>query len=93
MSDLTLTVGEAHALIAAALTASNTSTENADVVAKALVGAELAGQGGHGLRRVPAYAAQAKAGKVKGHATPVVERTIEPLGRSFEKPKPVPPPL
>ena len=25
--------------------------------------------------------------------TPVVERTIEPLGRSFEKPKPVPPPL
>ena len=26
-------------------------------------------------------------------ATPVVERTIEPFGRSFEKPKPVPPPL
>ena len=26
-------------------------------------------------------------------ATPVVERTIEPFARSFEKPNPVPPPL
>ena len=26
-------------------------------------------------------------------ATPVVERTMEPLPRSLEKPKPVPPPL
>jgi (2R)-3-sulfolactate dehydrogenase (NADP+) len=74
MSEQVLTVGEAHALIAAALTASDTSVENADAVARALVGAELVGQGGHGLRRVPAYAAQAQAGKVKGHAVPRAER-------------------
>lgn len=74
MSERVLAVGEAHALIAAALTASDTSIENADAVARALVGAELVGQGGHGLRRVPAYAAQARVGKVKGHAVPRAER-------------------
>ncbi|MGQ2908643.1 MAG: Ldh family oxidoreductase [Aliihoeflea sp.] len=74
MSERVLSVGEAHALIAAALTASDTSIDNADAVARALVGAELVGQGGHGLRRVPAYAAQARAGKVKGHAAARAER-------------------
>ncbi|MBL0937036.1 MAG: Ldh family oxidoreductase [Rhizobiaceae bacterium] len=74
MSERVLTAGAAHALVAAALTASDTSIENADAVARALVGAELVGQGGHGLRRVPAYAAQARAGKVKGHAVPRAER-------------------
>lgn len=74
MSERVLTAGAAHVLIAAALTASDTSIENADAVARALVGAELVGQGGHGLRRVPAYAAQARAGKVKGHAVPRAER-------------------
>lgn len=74
MSDTTLSVAEAHALVCAALTASKTSPENAAIVADALIGAELAGQGGHGLRRVPAYAAQAKAGKVDGYATPVATR-------------------
>ncbi|RST83468.1 Ldh family oxidoreductase [Aquibium carbonis] len=74
MSDTRLSVAEAHALVSAALTASKTAPDNATVVADALIGAELAGQGGHGLRRVPAYAAQAKAGKVNGHATPTATR-------------------
>ncbi|MCV0397976.1 MAG: Ldh family oxidoreductase [Rhizobiaceae bacterium] len=69
-----LTVAEAHALVCAALTASSTSLDNAVSVADALVGAELAGQGGHGLRRVAAYAAQARSGKVNGHATPKASR-------------------
>ncbi len=75
MSETLLSVAEAHALVVAALTASKTSPENAGLVADALIGAELAGQGGHGLRRVPAYAAQAKAGKVDGFATPTARRT------------------
>lgn len=74
MSETRLTVEEAHDLIVAALTTCDTSRENAASVARALVDAELSGQGGHGLRRVPAYAAQAKAGKVKGHAVPRLER-------------------
>lgn len=74
MPDTTLTIAEAHALVRAALTASRTSPENAAIVADALIGAELAGQGGHGLRRVPAYAAQARAGKVDGHAVPIATR-------------------
>ncbi len=75
MGEILLTIDEAHALVETALTASRTSTPNAVSVARALVGAELAGQGGHGLRRVPAYAAQARAGKVDGHAVPTAQRT------------------
>ena len=37
-------------------------------VAKSLVAAEAAGQSGHGLRRVQAYIAQARSGKVKADA-------------------------
>lgn len=59
-----------HALISGALTRSGTCEENADAVARALVAAELAGQRGHGLRRVGSYAAQAACGKVDGHARP-----------------------
>ncbi|MEN0039814.1 MAG: Ldh family oxidoreductase [Pseudomonadota bacterium] len=54
----------------------NTSEANARSVATALVEAELAGQSGHGLRRVESYAAQARSGKVDGHATPVLNRTV-----------------
>lgn len=74
MSTIVLSVDEAHALVAAALVASDTSLDNALSVASALIGAELAGQGGHGLRRVPAYAAQARSGKVNGLAVPRAER-------------------
>jgi len=48
-----LTPDQAHALVAGTLVRCNTSAGNASLVADALVGAELAGQAGHGLRRVP----------------------------------------
>ncbi len=44
--------------------------DNARVVAKALVLAEADGIKTHGLLRTAFYAAQAKAGKVDGFATP-----------------------
>ncbi|MBX3577189.1 MAG: Ldh family oxidoreductase [Rhizobiaceae bacterium] len=75
MADTVISAAQAHALICAALTASRTSTDNAVSVANALVGAELVGQGGHGLRRILAYAAQASAGKVDGFATPRATRS------------------
>lgn len=68
-----MTVAEVEALIAGALVRSKTSEENAGAVTRALVAAELAGQTGHGLRRVAAYCAQARAGKVDGHASPRAE--------------------
>ena len=64
-----------RALIAGALRRSDVSEANAASVAEALLAAELAGQTGHGLRRVEAYCAQARAGKVDGHAVPSVEAT------------------
>ena len=70
----TLTVAQAESLVARALVRCRTSELNAAVVARALVAAEADGLKGHGLSRVPTYAAQAKTGKVNGFATPAVER-------------------
>jgi (2R)-3-sulfolactate dehydrogenase (NADP+) len=70
-----LTLDEAHALVVATLTRCRTSAANAGHVADALVAAELAGQAGHGLRRVPSYAGQALTGKVDGFAVPRAEAT------------------
>ena len=69
-----LSLAEAEALACQALVASRTSAENAGPTARALVAAEADGQAGHGLSRVPSYAIQSRAGKVKGFATPAVER-------------------
>ncbi|MEP3437716.1 MAG: Ldh family oxidoreductase [Hoeflea sp.] len=74
MSDmLTMTPEAVTDLIIGALMRSRTSQENAGSVALALLAAELAGQNGHGLRRVAAYAAQARSGKVDGFAIPSSE--------------------
>ena len=70
----TLTLAEAENLVARALTRSRTSDANATAVARALVAAEADGLKGHGLSRVPSYAAQAKIGKVDGFAVPKLER-------------------
>jgi (2R)-3-sulfolactate dehydrogenase (NADP+) len=66
----TLTLDQADALVTATLLRCRTDEANARSVARALVGAEADGQNGHGLSRVPSYAAQAKAGKVDGFAKP-----------------------
>lgn len=73
MDEVVLAAAEAHELVMRALEASNTSMPNAKSVADALIGAELCGQSGHGLRRVVAYAAQARAGKVDGLAMPEMQ--------------------
>ncbi len=69
----TLTLAQAEALVAGALVRNRTSEANAACVARALVAAEADGLKGHGLSRVPTYAAQAKIGKVDGFATPTVD--------------------
>jgi (2R)-3-sulfolactate dehydrogenase (NADP+) len=71
----TLTLAEAESLVARALTRCRISEVNAAVVARALVAAEADGLKGHGLSRVPTYAAQAKIGKLDGFATPSVARS------------------
>ena len=71
----TLPLDAARALAIETLVRCRTSPANAAHVAEALVAAELAGQTGHGLRRLLPYGTQALAGKVDGHATPRAERT------------------
>jgi (2R)-3-sulfolactate dehydrogenase (NADP+) len=74
MTIATLTIAQAEELVARALGRNKTSGSNARTVARALVAAEADGLKGHGLSRVGSYAAQAKVGKIDGHATPVVSR-------------------
>src|SRR5690606_2274962 len=76
MSEVVWTVDEARDHVLAAFEACRTSRGNAEAVADALVRAELDGIPSHGLSRVPANAAQARAGKVDGFATPEVSRPL-----------------
>ena len=72
MPDLSL--ADARHLVEEALQRADTSPGNAAHVAHALVAAEADGLKGHGLSRVPTYAAQARAKKVDGHAVPILTR-------------------
>jgi (2R)-3-sulfolactate dehydrogenase (NADP+) len=75
MSSTSFARGDLEALVARALVASRTSEPVAASVARALVQAEIDGQKGHGLSRVPSYAAQARSGKVDGAVTPEWRQT------------------
>ena len=77
MADTRIQLDELHTLIAKILVAHDTAGDNAVQVAKALVAAEADGRKGHGASRVPSYAAQARSGKVDGHATPEAIRLTE----------------
>jgi len=74
MSQVVISVAEARHRVEKTLMASGVTADNAESVARALVDAEVDGQSGHGLRRVASYAAQAAAGKVDGHAVPVIRQ-------------------
>ena len=74
MSTVTLGLAEAESLAETILIRHGTSESSAECVARALVAAEADGQKGHGLSRLPSYAAQAASGKVDGHAVPNVEK-------------------
>lgn len=78
---IVLTIEAARDLAVRAFLASRTSEANARTVASALVAAEADGQVGHGLVRVPSYAAQAASGKVNGFAEASVEAVAPALLR------------
>lgn len=56
------------------LCASNTTCANAQIVAEALVAADMDGLASHGVSRLPDYADQANSGKVDGRAVPDVRQ-------------------
>jgi (2R)-3-sulfolactate dehydrogenase (NADP+) len=66
---------DVEGLAARALQKCGASKANAAATAAALIAAEIDGQLGHGMARVPPYAAQLKAGKIAGHAVPDATRT------------------
>lgn len=81
MSNETLSCEQAFELAYGALLASQVSEANAHSVASALVAAQIDGQQGHGLSRVPSYCAQSRTGKVDGFAKPVLNQTAPAFAR------------
>lgn len=71
---MNILLAEAELLISSTFENNGVEAANARSVAHALVQAEAAGQSGHGLRRVPMYVKQVRAGKVDGRATPLPSR-------------------
>ena len=69
-----LTLEAAEQLAQRALLACGSSEAAARSTARALVNAEADGQSGHGLSRVPAYCAQLRSGKIRGHAEPQLQQ-------------------
>ncbi len=72
METITISIQEATDLCSRVLSKAGASKQNAEVTARALVRAEADGQKGHGLSRVPSYAAQVSSGKVHGSAEPTI---------------------
>ena len=70
-----LSLMAARELAQRVMRAAGVSEENALPVARALVAAEADGLASHGLSRLPAYADQARAGKVDGKAVPSLTET------------------
>lgn len=76
-----ISIDEARRLTRAALGASGCLPAQAASIAEALVEAEIAGQFGHGLSRIPAYCAQARNRKCDGTVTPEAVRLTPGLMR------------
>lgn len=74
MSTISLQLSDLTGLARDILLAHGTNDSNAEQVATALAAAEADGQSGHGASRIPSYAAQAKSGKVNGHAVPKLKK-------------------
>ena len=67
-----ISLDEAEALARTALAAAGARSDMAAATARALAAAEAAGQAGHGLSRVPQYAAFLKNGRADGSAVPCI---------------------
>ncbi len=70
MTERKFSLDQLRQMAVKALCAHNTSRENADHVAKALVAAEADGLKGHGMSRLPSYCVQSSSGKVDGQVRP-----------------------
>jgi (2R)-3-sulfolactate dehydrogenase (NADP+) len=71
MDTVTLNISDMYDLALRVLMKSGTGEDNAGHVATALSVAESDGLSGHGLSRLPSYAAQVRSGKVDGRAVPL----------------------
>lgn len=78
---ITLSLAEAHALVAGILAVNGCGDRQARIVAEAVVAAERDGATSHGFFRLPGYVADLESGWVDGRAEPVVEDAAPGLVR------------
>lgn len=71
---MNLAADELTALVVRALARAGAAPAQAAAAARALIAAEMAGQGGHGLSRVGLYAEHLRSGRVDGAALPRLAR-------------------
>ncbi len=76
-----LSIADATALATAALEQAGASAVMAASTAAALIAAEIDGQAGHGLSRVPSYAGQLRTGKADGKAVPAWSQLLPATAR------------
>jgi delta1-piperideine-2-carboxylate reductase len=69
---VTLSLDEAHALVARILETNGCSPRNAAIIATTVIAAERDGATSHGLFRMPGYVATLKSGWLDGRAVPKV---------------------
>ena len=69
---------ELTALVKRAIENAGASAAMAEATARALVAAEMAGQGGHGLSRVAMYADHVRCGRANGKVEPRIAREKPP---------------
>jgi LDH2 family malate/lactate/ureidoglycolate dehydrogenase len=81
IEDLLLTPAELIAVATAILTATGTQPERADVVARSLVEANVAGHDSHGVLRLPAYVEFVERGEVDPGAEPALVFQRGPVAR------------
>jgi (2R)-3-sulfolactate dehydrogenase (NADP+) len=73
MSNVAISVAEAHRLAVLALTNAGVAEPAATATAEALVAAERDGLSSHGLARLPFYVAQVRTGKIRANAQLIVQ--------------------
>ena len=76
MSDVRLSLDEAHALALRCLTHNGCNEANSEAIADRMIEAERDACHSHGLFRLPWYANGVKSGRVNGSAKPTVELSL-----------------
>lgn len=76
-----VTAAAAQAFVESVLTGNGVAKENATIVAKCLIQADLRGVDTHGMNRIPSYMARVRQGVLDAKATPTLTKITPVVGQ------------